>query len=312
LIVVPDAGPLIYRAGAAARGVAGRGGAVANHGRQFQPTVPGEQSEPRDTLIAMVGDHVFPLRPDTNDAVIYDSVVTRNEYRVAEKLAPDSVVVDIGVHVGTFSYLALTRGASEVYGFEPEPSNYARARENLSPFGKRIRLENRAVWRSDVPAGQLHFWASSDAANTGGGTLIWDTDGPIVDAVQFDSMIDTITEGGRRRISLMKIDCEGAEFPILLTSKRLSLIDRVVGEYHELRAQLPRHVQVPGYEEFSLDMLVALLEREGFTVDTEHQAVAKYGNMGLFFAERRVEPSRGPFDRFLRWARSFGGVMNNG
>lgn len=268
-------------------------------------------ASPRDILRAMVGDHGFPLRPGTNDAVIYDSVVTRNEYRVPDKLARGAVVVDIGVHVGTFSYLALTRGASEVYGFEPEPSNYVRALDNLSPFGKRLRLQNRAVWRSDTPAEPLHFWPSSDAANTGGGTLIWDTDGPVVDAVQFDSMIDAITEGGRRRISLMKIDCEGAEFPILLTSKRLNRIDRIVGEYHELRAQLPRHVQVPGYQEFSLDMLVALLEREGFAVDIEHQAVAKYGNMGLFFAERRAKSKGRPFDRLLRWTGSFGSITNN-
>lgn len=228
------------------------------------------------------------LRPDTNDAVIYETVVTRNEYRVPEQLAPGSVVVDIGVHIGAFSYLALTRGAASVYGFEPEPSNFARARANLAGFGDRVHLHNRAVWRSDRPGAALHFWASSDRANTGGGTLIWDTDGPLVDAIPFDEIVETASEGGRRRIALVKIDCEGAEFPILLTSTRLSRIERIVGEYHELRADLPAHVRVPGCDQFTLEVLTERLEREGFAVSSVRQATAQYGDLGLFFAERRA------------------------
>jgi FkbM family methyltransferase len=236
----------------------------------------------------MTGDHVFPLRPGTNDEVIYHAVVTRNEYRVPDRLPSDSVVVDVGVHVGAFSYLALMRGASEVHGFEPEPSNYARAVDNLASFGGRIHLHNRAVWRSDTGVSRLNFWASTDAANTGGGTLIWETEGPAVDVVPFDVVVDMATHGGRRRVDLLKIDCEGAEFPILLTSQRLDCIDRIVGEYHELRASLPEHVRVPGCEEFSLDVLREALERAGFFVETEHQATATYGDMGLFFAQRRA------------------------
>lgn len=228
----------------------------------------------------------LPLRPGTNDHVIYDAVVVRNEYRVPERLAADALVIDIGVHVGCFSRLALDRGAGTVVGFEPEPSNYARARENLAPFGDRVQIHNHAVWRSDRGGQRLPFFASVDRANSGGGTLIWETDGPLVDAVPLDDILDRVTEGGRRRVALLKIDCEGAEFPILLTASRLDLIDRIVGEYHELRATLPAHVRVPGYEEFSLEGLTSHLERAGFHVSAERQATATFGDLGLFFAER--------------------------
>ena len=227
----------------------------------------------------------FPIRPGTNDDVIYASVVTSNEYRVPADLS-GAIVVDIGMHVGAFSYLALTRNAAEVHGFEPEPFNYACAVRNLAPFARRVRLSSRAVWRSDVAAPALHFFRSPDGANTGGGTLIWETDGPLVDAVPFDDVVDEVTGGGRRRVSLLKIDCEGAEFPILLTSKRLGSIDRIVGEYHELRAGLPRHVQLPGCEEFAVESLTSHLERAGFTVTLEPQAIGTFGALGLFFADR--------------------------
>ena len=61
----------------------------------------------------------------------------------------------------------------------------------------------------------------------------------------FDAVVDDVSMKGARRVNLLKIDCEGAEFPILLTSNRLAAIDRIVGEYHELRADLPPHVRLP-------------------------------------------------------------------
>lgn len=228
----------------------------------------------------------FSIRSGTNDDVIYTNVVTRNEYRVPEDMS-GAVVIDIGLHVGAFSHLVLTRGVAELHGFEPEASNYSCAVQNLAPFGRRAHLHNCAVWRSDVAATALHFWRSTDAANAGGGTLIWDTDGPLVEAVRFDDVIDRVTGNGARRVNLLKIDCEGAEFPILLTSTRLGSIDRVVGEYHELRAdELPPHVRVPGCRQFTVDSLVARLESFGFVVALEPQAMAEFGALGLFFAER--------------------------
>jgi FkbM family methyltransferase len=227
----------------------------------------------------------FHLRPGTNDDVIYANVVTRNEYRVPDDLS-GAIVMDIGMHVGAFSYLALAHGAAELHGFEPEASNYSCAVENLAPFGARARLQNRAVWRSDIAAPALHFWRSTDNANAGGGTLIWDTDGPLVDAVTFDDVVDGIGRKGQRRIDLLKIDCEGAEFPILLTSQRLDCVDRIVGEYHELRAELPQHVRIPGCEQFTVEALGAHLERAGFAVTLEPQATGTFGALGLFFAER--------------------------
>jgi FkbM family methyltransferase len=227
----------------------------------------------------------FSIRPGTNDDLIYANVVSRNEYRVPEDLS-GAVVIDIGMHVGAFSHLALTRGAAELHGFEPEASNYSCAVRNLAPFGARAHLHNRAIWRSDIAAQPLHFWRSTDGANAGGGTVIWNTDGPLVDAVPFDEVVDSVSGNRGRRIGLLKIDCEGAEFPILLTSSRLGCIDRIVGEYHELRAELPRHVRVPGCEQFTVEVLAAHLEQAGFAVTLEQQATATFGALGLFFAER--------------------------
>lgn len=228
----------------------------------------------------------FSLRPGTDEDVIYDQVVRQNEYLLPSRFAPGTRVVDIGTHVGSFSYLALIRGAAEVVGYEPEPSNHRCAEQNLASFGSRVAVHRTAVWRSDAPTRHLPFLPSSDAGNTGGGSVIWNTEGPVVDAVPFDTVIEAASEGGRRRVGLVKLDCEGAEFPILLTSTLLDRVDHIVGEYHELRAEPPPHAAVPGYSEFALGDLEEALRASGFSVTSTSRASGVYGEMGLFFAHR--------------------------
>jgi FkbM family methyltransferase len=165
-------------------------------------------------------------------------------------------------------------------------SNYRCAEQNLSAFKPRVHVHCAAVWRSDAPTAELPFLPSSDPANTGGGSVIWDTDGHLVNAIPFDTVVETASAGGRGRVDLVKMDCEGAEFPILLTSKLLHRIDHIVGEYHELRGALPRHAAIPGYAEFAVGALIGVLRASGFTVTSQRRAIGNYGELGLFFAHR--------------------------
>jgi FkbM family methyltransferase len=236
--------------------------------------------------------HPFAFRPGTNDEAMFRHLTTNNEYRLPDQFRPEDIVVDVGVHIGGFSYSALSRGARQVFGFEVDPSNCECARQNLSQFGDRARIQNRAVWRSDQPAGTLRFSSSPDRANTGGGSVFWDRDGLDVAATPFDDVIREISEGGRRRIHLLKIDCEGSEFPILLTARQIGSIDRIVGEFHEMGCarnpeMIPEHARVSGVPEFTVEVLVARLRQFGFHVTVERTADS---SLGLFFASR--EPMR--------------------
>ncbi|MBX6313431.1 MAG: FkbM family methyltransferase [Isosphaeraceae bacterium] len=232
--------------------------------------------------------HPFVFRPGTNDEAMFRHFVAHDEYRLPERFGPEDIVVDVGVHIGSFCYVALQRGAGRVYGFEAEPSNYECARRNLEAFGDRIHLTNRAVWRSDQPGGRVPFSYCDDRANTGGGSVLWESDGPSIEAVPFDDVLEEITDGGRRRIRMLKIDCEGSEFPILLTARRLDLIDYIAGEFHEIGCArnpqiIPDHARVPGVEAFTIEALDGCLRRAGFDVAFERHGDS---NLGLFYARR--------------------------
>jgi FkbM family methyltransferase len=232
--------------------------------------------------------HPFTFRPGTVEEQVFDAVNIYNEYRLPDTFRAEDIVVDIGAHIGSFCYAALQRGSHYVYGFEPEASNYECAVRNLQSFGDRVHLYNKAVWRSDQVVEKLFFVGSVDAANTSGGGVVWPDEGTPVDVAAFDDVIRDVTDGGKKRVKLLKIDCEGAEFPILLTSRMLHVIDNIHGEFHEAggdyeNATIPKRARVPGYSRFTIDELTGVLQQAGFRVTSlRHDST----HMGLFFATR--------------------------
>jgi FkbM family methyltransferase len=175
------------------------------------------------------------FRDGTWDRAIWREVVDGNAYGLTARYEPDEVVLDVGAHVGSFTYLALDRGAGRVLAVEPCPENAAVWRHNLHAACRatdRAVLVTGAAWpvaatlRQGGPAGP----------NTGGrGTL--GNEGAPVAGLPLDALVDLAASlGPTGRVRLVKLDCEGAEWPLLLGCRRFGLIDAWVGEYHTLLA----------------------------------------------------------------------------
>ncbi len=234
-------------------------------------------------------DHTFYFREGTGDWYIFYEVYLDNEYRLPASLSPEDVVIDIGMHIGSFSFAALSRGAGRVYSFEVDQSNFDMAARNLKVFGDRAKIFRKAVWRSDRTGDSLYAFGKLPE-NTGGGCILWMQDGEKLETVGLDDVIDEATDHGRKRVKVMKIDCEGSEFPILLTSRKLHLIDTICGEYHEIYDDSIRHGPIPetarvaGVEKFDRHAIVRCLEQAGFQVTVEP---TEGSNLGLFFATRK-------------------------
>jgi FkbM family methyltransferase len=252
---------------------------------------------------------LWSFRPGTLDRMIFDGVVALDEYRLPERFEPDDVVVDVGAHIGSFAYAVVLRGGEHVWSIEPDRTNCAFAAEHLRPYVDQghVRLMRAAVWRSDPNDDELRFDGyhafpqsypgMEGIVNTGDGSVVWGRGEPVA-KIAFDDVVDLATNGGERRVRLLKLDCEGAEWPIVLTSRRLHLIDEIVGEFHELGGPFPeigenrpsnahvfRSARVAG---FTIEELVRFLCDAGFrvTYDRHMRPNGALEGLGLFFATR--------------------------
>lgn len=217
------------------------------------------------------------FREGTMDRDIFETVYDHNEYRLPDRIASDAVIIDIGAHIGGVSYACLKRGATHIYAYEASEENHKIAAMNLEDGIKKhyVTLYNLAVWRSDCRIDEVPFTKTSDPTNTGGDSMVWDTHDRFVKVIPLDAIIDAIG-----RITLLKMDCEGAEYPILLTSQRFSLIDYICGEYHN--TNVGAVASVNGKNSFSWLDLEALFQKSGYACvffkQNEH--------VGTFFAEK--------------------------
>jgi FkbM family methyltransferase len=188
------------------------------------------------------------------------------------------------------------RGARDIVCYEPEPGNYVQLRENVGNLAPHVRTCEAAVWRSDRQDDWLRYVPSEVVERTGGGHVFGEAGKPVA-TVPFDLAVATaaVKTG---RVDLVKLDCEGSEWPILLTSKSLSLVRSIIGEFHEIGGPnmdkvttqqthprtIPACARVGGYEAFTLEVLGRFLARHGFT--TEAMPTPGHEWIGKFWAKR--------------------------
>lgn len=224
----------------------------------------------RRWLLAQHRPRHWRLRPNTLDARLFRNVVIENEYRLPCRFDAEDVVIDVGAHTGSFALAVLRRGAGRVVCCEPQPQNAMLLTHNLTPYPK-AKVRELAVWDVSVP---LRLHNPLDPRNTGAAQIR--KEGTPVEVIAFD---DLVRDEGQ--IRLVKLDCEGAEWPILLGSREWSRVEAVCGEYH-----LPPLIEQPrDRPTLSSALLVAALERHGFRVELAKAATSSLP-VGMFFAQR--------------------------
>lgn len=163
----------------------------------------------------------FTTRKGTLDAGIVGQVFEQNEYELAS--LNGAVVVDIGCHIGSFAAKAAAQGARRVVSFDPSPENFQLAQQNLASLDN-CEVRNFAVGRSDKKEKML-LDMSDNPLNYGGSCTVTDHGTP-VETISLDEVIDELHP------KMIKIDAEGAEYPVLYTSSKLDQVETIFGEFH--------------------------------------------------------------------------------
>jgi FkbM family methyltransferase len=211
---------------------------------------------------------------------IFGPVFASDEYQIGDtRFDGHDVIVDVGAHIGAFSYLCYTKGARAIYCYEPGGRNFRLLERNLGSLPG-VHLSRAAVWRSDrVRPAELRL-SGPAGENTGassvlaGGrvvdfhaqtTLELESEPEAVTAIPLDDILESFD-----RVRLLKVDCEGSEFPILLTSNKLHKVEWIVAEIHEVGERcmelLSPESHIAPYLFYRLEDMVSRLESLGFDV----------------------------------------------
>ena len=223
-----------------------------------------------DELVFRLADGTVvhcPNRPGAR-VPVYE-IFAEDAYRLGELLSglSDPVVLDIGGHIGCFS-LAVSRAHPDarVHAYEASPSTAAWLSRNVAANHLERQIKAHHVAIADH-RGSLQF-----ADNDGGSSLNGLT-APSGSTRQVEvpciTFADAVADAGGR-VDVVKIDTEGAEYDMVLTSDRTAWasVQRVVMEYHD----------VPGH---SWAELRGFLARAGLVVTALEEASPRQGTAWL-------------------------------
>ena len=206
---------------------------------------------------------------------VKETLIDRFYTKLGTEIQSDWVVVDIGAAIGEFTIeaaLQLTEGM--VHAFEPNPGSINILRQNIRANNlNRVETYNLGVWKEEgeIP---LHFLNNEPLQAVSGSDhsdrlqAFKETSIPVITLEQ------VVEEKVGNRIDLLKLDCEGAEYEILLNQDPtiFKKIDRIIMEYHDLDQLCNSCVLVKRFEDL------------GYQVKQYENHVHK--NLGYLYADR--------------------------
>ncbi len=178
----------------------------------------------------------FNFRENTKDLYCIHEVIKEDCYRLKSwQLAEPKVIVDVGCHIGCFSFLACGLFPNcKVLSFEMIKENFLIAQDNLKSF-KNNKCLNAAIKGKNPIIGCRY-----NKNNTGGHKAVFKGgDSYIVEARMKGSyqlededikMLDfkqIFEDYNLKEIDLLKLDCEGSEHEILPHLFETGLIKKI-------------------------------------------------------------------------------------
>lgn len=214
----------------------------------------------------------FSVREAMDVWVIKETCVDA-DYLPPGSFGTDWNVIDIGAGLGDFTvFAAVNCPDGKVFAYEPLAKSFQLLHQNLALN----HVSNVEVFQQATAAVGGTMTAVSEEIEAVSTRFVSELavaskTAAAIPVITLAEILDRLPDG---RCNLMKIDCEGCEFDLLLNSppELLSRIDRLTIETHD------------GFTDFSANQLAVYLGQQGFTVQQKSNPVHNY--LGFIYAER--------------------------
>ncbi len=197
----------------------------------------------REGILVLRNGLRFWIRPHSSDRSSITEVLVLGSY---SEVPEGSVVLDVGANIGAFS-VAAGRRAAVVYALEPVGANFEILRRNIelnqagNVVAERLAMSSENGECEMSVAGvysSIHFRRANTKLEK-------------VRTVTLESFLD---ERGITQLDYLKMDCEGAEWDIILKSPPdvLARIKHIEMEFHNINEKtdprfLQEHLSLAGF-----------------------------------------------------------------
>jgi FkbM family methyltransferase len=158
---------------------------------------------------------------------IYNEIVIDNVYKLKDSDFDKRTIVDIGANIGVFSLFAARNNAKKIIAIEPVTETFMRLCSNINNCG----LVNVFPLKNIVSDKANNLEKISKDKNLGHNSLYRNSDNfEFVSTITLSQILNLCENDD----ILLKIDCEGAEYDILLnaTDNEMQRISTIVLEIH--------------------------------------------------------------------------------
>ena len=183
-------------------------------------------------LKARHANHSLCYRLKSSDLFVFHQIFIDLEYGPLKELQDVRLIIDCGANVGYSSAFFLSQfPSSHVIAVEPDIRNFVMLQRNLSEYGSRATAIRAGIWSHNVP-----LRVSQERYRDG---LEWSVQVQPCDADQAPDFqgvtIQSLLDSSRvARISLLKIDIEGAEAVVFQGNVDwLDRVDAIAIELHD-------------------------------------------------------------------------------
>jgi FkbM family methyltransferase len=190
---------------------------------------------PKGRLVALAPRnalHPLVCRSGTSDAQVFSQIFLERAYDCVEEYADAQLIVDCGANAGySTAYFLTACPEADVIAVEPDAENAAMLERNTLAYGARVRVLRSAIWSHPTP-----LVISDDAYRDGRAWTRQVREADPGDARSFEGVdIGTLLrESSHERISILKIDIEGAEGVVFSSGYEswLPSVDTILIELH--------------------------------------------------------------------------------
>jgi FkbM family methyltransferase len=218
------------------------------------------------------GGYRFKIR-EAMDAWVIKETCVDHDYLSPANFQPHWTVVDIGAGLGDFTVFAAKHCPDGVvFAYEPLAESFQLLQHNLALN----QISHVKTFQQATASSSGSMTATQEPGKAVSTRFVAETAGAdgkegVIPVISLAEILDRLPDGC---CHLLKVDCEGCEFDLLMNSpsKLLAQVERLSVETHD------------GYTDRSAGQLADYLKQQGFTVHLQANPVHPY--LGFLYAER--------------------------